>query len=93
MYYRLKDNFILRGYDKLPYVLINLNNGYADFMNADTMNAIDLCDGSIDLSLPFIPAKTLEVIAKIKKAGVIEPCEAGHQQFPENHCGLKALRQ
>ena len=83
MYYRLKDNFILRGYDKLPYVLINLNNGYADFMNADTMNAIDLCDGSIDLSLPFIPAKTLEVIAKIKKAGVIEPCEAG-QGLKEN---------
>lgn len=78
MYYRLKDNFILRGYDKLPYALINLNNGYAEFLNSEAMRAIDLCDGSVDLSLSFIPEHVRDFVADAERYGVIEPCEPGH---------------
>ena len=78
MYYRLKDNFILRGYEKLPYALINLDNGYAEFLNADAMNAIQLCDGSVDLSMPFIPKSVREFIRTLEEHNVIEQCESGH---------------
>ena len=78
MYYRLKDNFILRGYDKLPYTLINRNNGYAEFLNNQVMYALKLCDGSVDLSLPAISEETRKIIAQAEKVGVIEQCEPGH---------------
>ena len=77
MYYRLKDNFILRGYDRLPYALINLNNGYADFFDAELMSALELCDGTVDLSLSVIPEQTKKIIAEIEQKGVIEKCERG----------------
>ena len=78
MYYRLKDNFVLRGYEKLPYALINLNNGYAEFMDAEAMRVIDLCDGSVDLSMPFIPESTRKLIHTLEEHNVIEQCKAGH---------------
>ena len=78
MYYRLKDNFVLRGYEKLPYALINLNNGYAEFLNAEAMSAIQLCDGSVDLSMPFIPQSVRDLIKTLEENNVIEQCEAGH---------------
>lgn len=86
MYYRLKDNFILRGYEKLPYVLIDLKTGYADYFDAKTMSALELCDGSVDVSLPFIPELSRNIIAKAAKNGIIEECSAGqglkeHQKY------------
>ena len=71
MYYRLKDNFILRGYEKLPYALINLNNGYVEFFNSEAMNAIQLCDGSVDFSMPFIPKSVRELIRTLEEHTVI----------------------
>lgn len=78
MYYRLKDNFILRGYERLPYVLIDANNGSAFFLNQDIMNALELCDGSVDLSLPVITDSVRDIVADGVKNGVIEPCAPGH---------------
>ena len=78
MFYRLKDKFILRGYDKLPYALINSQTGYADFLTPVAMSALELCDGSVDLSLPIIPAHIRKIVSEAEKSGVIEPCEPDH---------------
>ena len=78
MYYRLKDNFILRGYERLPYAVINLNNGYAEFLSREAMSFLQLCDGSVDLSMPFIPKSAREFIRTLEENSVIEQCEAGH---------------
>ncbi|MBQ9595347.1 MAG: hypothetical protein IJR35_05740, partial [Synergistaceae bacterium] len=78
MFYRLKDNFVLRGYEKLPYAVVNIKTGAANFIDGNMMNALEYCNGNIDLSLPVIPEEVREYIAIAEKAGVIEPCEQGH---------------
>ena len=78
MFYRLKDNFVLRGYEKLPYAIIDTKTGEALFLNAETMGAVELCNGNCDLSLPLVPDKVREIVSDGVKNGIIEPCEPGH---------------
>jgi len=53
VYYRLRDNYILRGWDKLPYALVDTKTGKASFLTSRKMQAVELCDGEIDVSLPL----------------------------------------
>lgn len=82
MYYRLKDNYALRGWEKLPYALANLDNGAVEFLNREAFAALELCDGSVDLSLPFIPKGTREFIRSLEESGVVEPCAPGECLAP-----------
>ncbi|MBQ7592906.1 MAG: radical SAM protein [Synergistaceae bacterium] len=77
MHYRLKDEYILRGWEKLPYAVIDTRTGDAAFLTSQKMKAIELCDGNIDVSSPFIPDDLKELIAEAEKLGVVEPCKAG----------------
>ena len=54
MYYRLKDDYILRGCEKLPYAVVDTKTGESQFIRAAQMEALELCNGNIDLSMPFI---------------------------------------
>lgn len=77
MHYRLKDEYILRGWDKLPYAVIDTRTGDAVFLTSSKIKAIELCDGNIDVSSPFIPDELKEIIIEAEKLGVVEPCKAG----------------
>ena len=70
MFYRLKDNFVLRGYEKLPYAIIDTKTGKALFLNAETMGAVELCNGNCDLSLPLVPDKVREINKEINEDGI-----------------------
>ncbi len=83
MYYRLKENYLLRGWEKLPYALVDTNTGSALFINSSEMEALRLCDGSVDLSLPLIPQKIRDMIPLIKKNGIIEACSPGERILPK----------
>ena len=77
MYYRLKDYYALRGWDKFPYALVDTRTGGAAFITAKQMQALELCDGNIDVSDIFIPDSLKELIAQAAKNGTVEPCESG----------------
>ena len=77
MHYKLKDNYALRGWEKLPYALVNLDNGAAEFLDRDAMSALELCDGSVDLSMPFVPRTAKEFVHGLEKNGVVERCAPG----------------
>jgi len=53
-YLRVKDNYTLRGWDKLPYAVVNQKTGVAVFLNKEQFEAIKLCDGTKD-SAPDLP--------------------------------------
>ena len=76
-YYRLKDNYVLRGWDKLPYAVADTSTGNAKFLTAKQFQAIELCDGSVDVSMPFIPDEFRQVISDAEERGFVEKCEAG----------------
>ncbi len=73
MYYRLRENFLLRGYERLPYAIIDTKTGAANFITSEMFNALELCNGKIDLSLPIISEKIRECVKVAETAGVIEP--------------------
>ena len=42
MHYRLKDNYALRGWKKLPFALVNLNNGATEFLSREAFATLEL---------------------------------------------------
>ena len=83
MYYKLKENFLLRGWEKLPYALVDKNKVSPAFITAKEMQALEMCNGQIDLALPLIPQEIRDLIPQIEKNGIIEPCERGEAINPE----------
>lgn len=75
MYYRLRENFLLRGYERLPYAVINTHTGAANFIGPEVFTALELCNGKIDVSMPVIPESVREYIKLAENAGIITPCE------------------
>lgn len=78
MYYRLKDEYILRGWDKLPYAVVEKKTGNASFITSKEMQALELCDGEIDVSDVFIPDSLKELIDEAVQKGTVEPCQKGN---------------
>ena len=77
LHYRLKDNYILRGWEKLPYAVVDVRTGEASFLTSQRMKALELCDGNIDVSMPFITDDIRGLISEYEKNGLIEQCEQG----------------
>ena len=77
MFYRLKEQFLLRGYERLPHALIDSRTGKAVFLREKEMNVLKLCDGTVDFDLPLIPDSWRELVQEVEKHGVAEPCERG----------------
>ena len=65
MFYKLKENFLLRGWEKLPYALVDKNKRNPAFITAKEMQALELCNGQIDLSLPLISQEIRDMIPLI----------------------------
>ncbi len=76
-YYRMKDNYILRGWDRLPYVLIKRPENGVQFLDKTGFDALSLCDGNYDLSLGIIPQNVKNAVIEMEKAGIVEQCPRG----------------
>ena len=72
------DDYILRGWDKLPYAIVNVKTKRTLFITAQIMHALDLCSGNIDMSGSSVPYEIKNVIAKLKNKGFIEECKKGN---------------
>ena len=75
MRYILDKRFQLRGWDKLPYAVVDRRGARARFVDAQTMEALRLCDGRIDLDLPLVPQALRAVAQNLAKHGIVH--EAG----------------
>ncbi len=82
MYYRLKDKYLLRGWEKLPYAIVDSTTGTANFLMPKQMQAVELCGGSIDLSSSFIPDDLKHEVSEMENRGYIEQCRQGEGLKP-----------
>ena len=93
MYYRLKDNYILRGWNDFPYAVVDKKTGEARPITSPRMKALELCNGKIDLSMPFISDNTRKLITEAEKIGYVEQCRPGenikeeqkYKQYPNRY--------
>lgn len=92
MFYKLDDHYLLRGWQKLPYAVVDKRNGRPIFINAKEMQALEMCNGQIDLSLPLIPKEIRDMIPEIEKNGFIHACERGDTLAPEQEYKLYPAR-
>ena len=92
MYYKLNENYLLRGWQKLPYAVVDKRRQRPIFINAKEMRALELCNGQIDLSLPLIPQEIRDMIPQIEKNGIISACEPGDAIAPEQEYKLYPAR-
>lgn len=83
MFYKLNDNYLLRGWQKLPYALVDKRLRNPRFITAKEMQALQLCNGLIDVDLPLIPQEIRDMLAVIEKNGFIHACERGDAIAPE----------
>ena len=75
-YYRLKDNYLLRGWKKLPFAVLDKNTRAATFLNGEQFVAVKFCTGTIreDCGLIFPHQKT--TIEALVKEGIVEKIES-----------------
>ena len=77
MFYRLKPNFLLRGWQRAPYAVVDDISKQTCFVPKKVMDALQLCNGNLDLSLPLIPEEVRNVLPVLEQDGVIEKCSRG----------------
>ena len=70
MYYRLKDKYKLRGWELLPYAIVDGETHRAHFVQKAEFDALTLCDGTVDLALPLISQAIRDSAAKLEAQGV-----------------------
>ena len=77
MFYRLNKRFLLRGWDRLPYGLVDRESGVVSFVYKRHWDAINFATGTIDFALPLIPPEVREAAEELAAAGILEACERG----------------
>ena len=77
MYYRLKDKFNLRGWELLPYAVVDTEEHRAHFVKKEAFDALTLCDASVDFDLPLIPESVRDSARELLEQGYIEVCSPG----------------
>lgn len=82
MYYILKESFLLRGWEKLPYAVVHRKNGLPSFLRPEEFEAISLCNGKVNMDLPIVPSKAKELIAIMEERGVVEARETPSALLP-----------
>jgi len=83
MYYRIKDKYKLRGWELLPYALVDSETHQTHFVQKAEFDALSLCDGTIDFALPLISQSVRESAEKLSEKGYIEQCSPGTEILDE----------
>lgn len=83
MYYKLKENYLLRGWEKLPYAVVDRTTKTANFFRGEQMSALELCNGCVDTDLPLVPQNLRDCLKELEALGIITPCSRGDRTRPE----------
>lgn len=79
----LREDLVLRGWEKLPYAVVERPHNGVRFVDARTFEALSLCDGQIDLSLPIISDEVRAFVEKLEEQGAVRRCEPGERLTPD----------
>ena len=87
MNYRLKDDYCLRGWELLPYAVVDSKTHRVHWLDKTKFDALTLCDGSVDFDLPLIPRAVRDSIGELEEKGYIETCtlNAGIKEHQRYH--------
>lgn len=73
MLYRLKPDYILRGWEGMPWVLVKCPKNWTRQLTQEMFQLLLLCDGETDLD-NLLDSAMQEVLQQCEEEGLIEPC-------------------
>ncbi len=77
MFYKLKERYRLRGWERLPYAIQDVATGGVVFLDEKAFQAVSFCNGMVDADLPLLLPAHREIVARMKESGVVEECSFG----------------
>lgn len=92
MYYKLKERYRLRGWERLPYAIQDTQTGSTDFIDEIAFQAASFCSGLVDVDSPLLLPAHKKVITELKKNGIIEECGNGDGLQQEQEYRLMPCR-
>ncbi len=76
MIYKLKRNYILRGWDKKAWVLVHRpENSYRTLTQTEFQTLL-LCDGNTNLEADYVTDDIRKVLKQLEKESIVEPMES-----------------
>ncbi len=75
-YYRLKPEWVLRGWENAPHALVNTESGQLFPLDEAAFFAASASDGETDLDLPIFLDRHRQVRDKLLASGIVERVEA-----------------
>ena len=76
MFYRLKQEYDLRGWDKMAWTLVRRPENQVMPLSKEKFQVLLLCDGETDLTESMLDEKMLDALRQCEADGLIEPCES-----------------
>lgn len=92
MFCRLKESYVLRGWERLPYALQSRETGKTFFIDETTFQALTFCNGLIDIEGPFLLPIYKRIIAELIEKGIVRECACGDELKEEQKYRLIPCR-
>ncbi|MFT4224309.1 radical SAM protein [Dysgonomonas sp.] len=83
MFYKLKDNYALRGWSDLEYAIVDFYRGEIQFLNKFIYTVLSLCNGNVDSAM-MLPSQ-LKIIEILSHTGIIEELPESKPIAPEQY--------
>ena len=74
MYYRLKSQYVLRGWSKAAWTLVKRPENKIRHLNQEEFQALLLCDGLTDSDSEYISCKMKQRLERYQEEGIVESC-------------------
>ena len=75
MYYSLKPEYLLRGWEGMAWVLVRRPENQIMTLSREMFQTLLLCDGETELSASSLDDETLGALREAEEKGFIQPCE------------------
>lgn len=77
MHYRVNERYLLRGWEKLPYAVVDSREGAVSFVPKTHMATLMRCDGNWGFDNPLVSDQERSIARVLLEKGIIEECEPG----------------
>lgn len=82
-YVRIKPDYLLRGWEGLPYALVKKGGDRPLFMRSDAFRTASLCNGRLTADSPIFMGKRKEILKQLDELGVLEYLDEPGDLLPE----------
>lgn len=85
VYYRLRRDMVLRGWEDMPRAVIHRPDNSIYFLKEDEFKALELCSGLADCDGGTVSGRVKDLIGRMAEYGIVERCAYGDGLEPDQY--------